>query len=438
MTGGSRRCIVVSTLAEARFYTDHGFDDILYAYPLPFDKVDICADLAERLEMFHVLIDNELALAELKKRRLKDGKAWLVWQKINCNNGRVGVRPEDPAAMILAKSIAECEGVELAGVYAHCGNSYHATGLEEIQAVAQETTTATLDFVQKLEEAGVRCPRSSIGSTPTCSHPIPDIARLTEVHPGNYVFYDVQQMMIGSCQMDDIAVRVLTRVIGHYPHRNQMLVDCGWAALSLDSMGKLPTGYAIIDGHPELKLVEMTQEHGKIEPISGKLDFNKFLLGSLIAIIPYHFVRRFVARVLVVVVLFAELGICVANVSSRLGDILSAWEPPVKRFCDLSTSICRGLNLLLPVVSSSCPLQWLVYGSRSMCLLIETVDECHASRNSLAVLCLVCPIIVLLSQSNSCCLSSACVATKDSWSCRFVARWCSWMWIVSCLPVCPM
>lgn len=39
MTSGSRRCIVVSTLAEACFYADHGFDDILYAYSLPFDKV---------------------------------------------------------------------------------------------------------------------------------------------------------------------------------------------------------------------------------------------------------------------------------------------------------------------------------------------------------------------------------------------------------------
>lgn len=39
MTGGSRRCIVVSTLAEASFYADNGFEDILYAYCLPFDKV---------------------------------------------------------------------------------------------------------------------------------------------------------------------------------------------------------------------------------------------------------------------------------------------------------------------------------------------------------------------------------------------------------------
>lgn len=42
MTGGSRRCIVVSTLAEASFYADNGFDDILYAYCLPFDKVHEC------------------------------------------------------------------------------------------------------------------------------------------------------------------------------------------------------------------------------------------------------------------------------------------------------------------------------------------------------------------------------------------------------------
>ncbi|XP_067835033.1 D-serine dehydratase [Heptranchias perlo] len=288
MTGGSRRCIVVSTLAEARFYADRDFDDILYAYPLPLDKVGACAELTERLEMFHVLVDSEVALAELAKRRLRDGKSWLVWLKVDCNNGRAGVRPEDPMALILAKSIAQCEGMELAGVYVHCGNSYSATGVKEIQAVAQDTTTAVLEFVEKLEKAGVSCPRYSIGSTPSCSHPIPDMGRLTELHPGNYVFYDVQQVMIGSCQMEDVAVRVLTRVIGHYPHRNQLLVDCGWTGLSLHSLGMLPTGYAVIDGHPELKLVGMTQEHGKIEPASGKLDFEKFPLGSFISLIPYH------------------------------------------------------------------------------------------------------------------------------------------------------
>lgn len=51
MTGGSQRCIVVSTLAEACFYADHGYDDILYAYSIPFDKVLS----AHTLNVFYIL-----------------------------------------------------------------------------------------------------------------------------------------------------------------------------------------------------------------------------------------------------------------------------------------------------------------------------------------------------------------------------------------------
>ncbi|XP_048366475.1 D-threo-3-hydroxyaspartate dehydratase-like [Sphaerodactylus townsendi] len=140
----------------------------------------------------------------------------------------------------------------------------------------------------RLQEKGISCPVASIGSTPSCSHPVPEMAKLQEVHPGNYIFYDAQQMMIGSCQLKDIAVRVLTRVTGHYQHRNQMLIDCGWTALSLHSLGKLPTGYALVEGHPNLKLVGLTQEHGRIEAISGNLDFAQFPLGSHLSLIPYH------------------------------------------------------------------------------------------------------------------------------------------------------
>ncbi|XP_043921933.1 D-threo-3-hydroxyaspartate dehydratase-like isoform X1 [Protopterus annectens] len=288
MTGRTRRCIEVSTLAEAHFYADAGYDDILYAYPLPFDKVEDCAALSERLEIFHVLIDSQAALEELSKRRLKAGKSWLVWLKVDCGNGRAGVRSEDPESMELAKNITLTEGVELVGVYAHCGNNYYSKGVQEIQAVAKATTNVILDFVDRLKEAGVKCPNSSIGSTPSCSHPVAEMAKLTEVHPGNYVFYDAQQMGIGSCTMEDVAVRVLTRVVGHYPHRNELLIDCGWTALSLHSLGKLPTGYAVIEGHPDLKLTAMSQEHGHIQPVSGEIDFKRFPLGSILFIIPYH------------------------------------------------------------------------------------------------------------------------------------------------------
>lgn len=60
-----------------------------------------------------------------------------------------GVLYSNPEALKLAKAIAETDGMELTGVYAHCGNTYNCRGVEEIQAVAKETTTLTLQFMEK-------------------------------------------------------------------------------------------------------------------------------------------------------------------------------------------------------------------------------------------------------------------------------------------------
>lgn len=45
-------------------------------------------------------------------------------------------------------------------------------------------------FGHRLKALGITC-KSSIGSTPSCSHPVEDMAQLSEVHPGNYTFYGV-------------------------------------------------------------------------------------------------------------------------------------------------------------------------------------------------------------------------------------------------------
>lgn len=60
-----------------------------------------------------------------------------------------GIPYSEPRALQLAKDIAETAGVELTGVYAHCGNTYGCQGEEQIKAVAQETTTLTLQFMDK-------------------------------------------------------------------------------------------------------------------------------------------------------------------------------------------------------------------------------------------------------------------------------------------------
>ena len=54
-------------------------------------------------------------------------------------------------------------------------------------------------------------------------------------------------LQLGSCKDQDIAARVLTRVIGHFPGaRNQIIIDGGWLALSEQGFEELGGTFAVI------------------------------------------------------------------------------------------------------------------------------------------------------------------------------------------------
>lgn len=70
-----------------------------------------------------------------------------------------------------------------------------------------------------------------------------------------FISPDAQQFTIGSCSEEDIACVVVTRVLGQYPKRNQLLIDAGWSAVSLD--GKLANGsYGLFQGQPHLRYLK--------------------------------------------------------------------------------------------------------------------------------------------------------------------------------------
>ena len=58
-TGGARRGITVSTLAEAAFFAEAGFEDILYAVPITPDKLPEAAALTAALRgTLHITVDH--------------------------------------------------------------------------------------------------------------------------------------------------------------------------------------------------------------------------------------------------------------------------------------------------------------------------------------------------------------------------------------------
>ena len=160
--------------------------------------------------------------------------------------------PALPGLLDIARVLHAAPGVELAGVMTHAGHSYHQSTPDGIAAVAEQERQAIVGAAEKLRAAGIPCPIVSAGSTPTAMHSR-DFTGITEMRPGVYVFNDLDQEFIGSCGAGDLALSVLASVIGHYPHRNQLLVDAGALALSKDISAqefKPQVGYGTIVDPP--------------------------------------------------------------------------------------------------------------------------------------------------------------------------------------------
>lgn len=270
--------ITVSTLAEAEYFAAHGLTDILYGVGITPQKLDQVAKLNAVGANILVLTDDPdmasaIALHPLPPRALIE---------IDTGESRGGLTPEDGAL----PAIAERLGPRLAGVMTHAGHSYAGRSLDDMVRIAEAERAGVVRAAERLRGAGHAAPIVSMGSSPTALH-AESLAGVTEVRAGVYMFGDLFQAEIGTNPLDDIAVTVMTSVIGRRPGR--LLVDAGGLALSKDrSTAAAPKDYGyglVLDlhGHPafgEVIVGRVYQEHGVIEsdaghpidlPIGGKL-----------------------------------------------------------------------------------------------------------------------------------------------------------------------
>ena len=112
--------------------------------------------------------------------------------------------------------------------------------------------SALVAMADALKDAGLPCPIVSTGSTPT-AFSATDTTGITEIRAGVYLFFDLCQAGIGVCGLDDIALSVLTTVIGHQDDKGWAIVDAGWMALSQDRE----------HGRPGRRPVPRTRLHGR-------------------------------------------------------------------------------------------------------------------------------------------------------------------------------
>jgi len=204
--------------------------------------------------------------------------------EIDCDGHRAGLEPDDPAMLEVARALAD--GGDLRGVMTHAGGSYFSNGEAELRAAADAERDAVVRAAERLRSEGLECPVVSVGSTPTAFFAT-DLAGVTEVRAGTYVFMDVVMLGLGVCTPEEIAMSVVVEVIGHQAAKGWILTDGGWMATSADHGEE---GYGLVadlGGRviPGLAMTGANQEHG-ILTSSGELP--DLPVGTRLRILPHH------------------------------------------------------------------------------------------------------------------------------------------------------
>ncbi len=295
-TAGHSGGITVSTLDEAAYFARHGLRDLTYAVSIVPAKLAEVAALQRDGARLSVITDG-VDVARVIAREAKALDTPLgVLVEIDSGARRTGVLADGPALLEIADTLDKADGVELRGILTHAGHSYGCDSVADIEAVAETERAAVVTAADRLRAAGLPCPVVSVGSTPTARF-ARNLEGVTEARPGVYVFYDLYQVGLGCCTLDDVALTVLASVIGHRRDPDRAFIDAGALALSQDrstARQRADMGYgAVLDaaGRKPLDGVLVTavnQEHGFLEAPGGKVPFDALPIGGRVRVMPNH------------------------------------------------------------------------------------------------------------------------------------------------------
>ncbi|MEI8132155.1 MAG: alanine racemase, partial [Leptolinea sp.] len=286
------RSITVSSVEMADYFADGGWSDITIAFPMNFRQIDQIQTLASKINL-GIVIENLEAIALLGRTIRQNLNIWL---KIDSGAHRTGIPWDKPATVleILAES-KNYPHLVIRGILTHAGSTYTAQTPEDAVCLHIESTTRMIQLQQMIVQAGFSKPLISIGDTPGCSLQN-DFGAVDEIRPGNFIFFDAEQLEIGSCSQDKISVALACPIVARHPGRNEVVIYGGAIHLSKESFMHTGTSsYGLVANPeqngwgeilPDCSIIRLSQEHGILSVPGSMLD--QFQIGGLVMVIPVH------------------------------------------------------------------------------------------------------------------------------------------------------
>ncbi|MBE0695987.1 MAG: alanine racemase, partial [Anaerolineaceae bacterium] len=220
--------ITVSSLDMALYFSDHGWTDITIAFPANLRQRAALAELANKVHL-GLLVESVETIHQLAE--VLDVPADL-WIKIDVGAHRTGLAWNQPEqALQVARCAQAAHPLHLRGLLTHAAQTYAGRGKEDVCQRYTESVERINDLRRAFLQEGISPLAISVGDTPGTSL-CADLGPVDEIRPGNFVFYDTQQMQIGSCQWQDVAVALACPVVALHPERNEIITYGGAVHLS--------------------------------------------------------------------------------------------------------------------------------------------------------------------------------------------------------------
>lgn len=284
--------ITVSSVKMAEYFKENGWDDITIAIPLNILEMDRINRLASEISL-NILVENPVSV-EFLTRAVKYPLG--VYIEIDTGSFRSGIADNNiPAIDEILNILSINKNLNFKGFLSHNGKTYQAGTPHEVEILTRDALSK-LKTIKDHYLKQYPLIEISIGDTPSSSI-CRNFGVADELRPGNFVLFDLMQQKLGSCTIDDIAVKLVCPVVGIYPVRNEVIIHGGAVHLSKDFL--LNVGGEMVFGQIELNIrnenivlngnnyvSSLSQEHGilKVEPTNLTL----FKIGQLINIIPVH------------------------------------------------------------------------------------------------------------------------------------------------------
>ena len=295
-TGGRLSTVTVSTLKEAGYFAENGFTDILYAVGITPNKFPHVKRIIDDTGADLLLITDNTDVARAAAA-FADAEDCPLKFLIEVDSGehRGGVTADGSVLPEIARALSASPRVSVKGVMTHAGHSYAFDEPARIREVAETERSTAVAAAGRLADAGTPCEIVSVGSTPTFLF-AESFDGVTEVRSGVYLFHDLTQFSRHVCRQEDIALSVLSTVIGHNRQGRYLVLDAGALALSKDigANTHLPdAGYGYVcdpvtlGRYGDLSIDIVHQEHGSV-PVSDDTWFDRLPVGSLVRILPNH------------------------------------------------------------------------------------------------------------------------------------------------------